>query len=369
MGRGSGPAVGSTLARRVRVSSSPASCPRAGSIPLVAAGHEIVQRDGDEPWPARRARAPRPVTSTRSSASSPIAIDADGPAGRRAAAAGRRQRGRGLRQHRRRHRLRARDRGLQHARGARRDHRRSRLPPAARGGAADIRCRGRPPRRAAGPGFHIGDFLGVDVHGATLGCRRLRPHRPGGRAPRRRDSAWRCCTTRATTPASPGGSADLDDLLPRVDFVSLHVPAERRDAWADRRPSARAHEAVSGVGEHGARSGRRRGGAGRSRSRTARSSLPGSTSTSASPTVHPRLLAAPHAVLLPHIGSAIGRHAPTHGAAGGRGCGRGAAPGSGLPTWWSPESRGDAGGPAVGWCEWRRERDLNPRGSYHPLLA
>ena len=42
------------------------------------------------------------------------------------------------------------------------------------------------------------------------------------------------------------------------------------------------------------------------------------------PEVHPRLLAAPHTVLLPHIGSATEADAPAHGAARVRGRGRGA---------------------------------------------
>ena len=42
------------------------------------------------------------------------------------------------------------------------------------------------------------------------------------------------------------------------------------------------------------------------------------------PEVHPRLLAAPHAVLLPHIGSATEATRTTHGAARERGRGRGA---------------------------------------------
>ena len=201
----SGPAVRVYAPSPWPVSSSPASCPTGGLDPVVAAGHEIVQRAGDEPWPARRRCAPRPVTSTRSSASSPIAIDADvlragaprlqvvanvavGYDNIDVATAPR-----------------ARDRGLQHAGRARRDHRRSRLPLAARGGAADVRRRGRPPPGPLDrvPHRRLPRRRRARRHAR---CRRLRPHRPGGRATRRRDSAWRCCTTRATTPASPGGS-------------------------------------------------------------------------------------------------------------------------------------------------------------------
>ena len=85
--------------------------------------------------------------------------------------------------------------------------------------------------------------------------------------------------------------------------MSLHVPLhdETRGLIDARRLALM--KPTGGAGEHGARAGRRRGGAG--------VALEEGTIFAAGidvyerePEVHPRLLAAPHAVLLPHIGSA-----------------------------------------------------------------
>jgi glyoxylate reductase len=104
----------------------------------------------------------------------------------------------------------------------------------------------------------------------------------------------------------PGWVADLDDLLPRVDFVSLHVPlgdATRGLIDARRlalmRPNAVLvntargpvvdEEALAIALEEGTIFGA------------------GIDVYEREPEVHPRLLGAPHAVLLPHIGSATER--------------------------------------------------------------
>jgi glyoxylate reductase len=151
-------------------------------------------------------------------------------------------------------------------------------------------------------GFHIGDFLGVDVHGATLG---VVGYGRIGQAVARRAAGFGMEVlhhTRRDT-GVPGWVADLDDLLPRVDIVSLHVPLgdETRGLIDARRlalmkPSAVLvntargpvvdEEALAVALEEGTIFGA------------------GIDVYEREPEVHPRLLAAPHAVLLPHIGSA-----------------------------------------------------------------
>ena len=151
-------------------------------------------------------------------------------------------------------------------------------------------------------GFHINDFLGVDVHGATLGIvgfGRI------GRAVARRAAGFGMEVlhhTRRDTGIT-GWVADLDDLLPRCDMVSLHVPLhdETRGLIDARRlalmkPSAVLVNTARGpvVDEEALAVALERGtifGA-------------GIDVYEREPPVHPRLLAAPHAVLLPHIGSA-----------------------------------------------------------------
>jgi glyoxylate reductase len=151
-------------------------------------------------------------------------------------------------------------------------------------------------------GFHINDFLGVDVHGATLG---LVGFGRIGRAVARRAAGFGMEVlhhTRSDTGMS-GWVADLDELLRRSDFVSLHVPLHdgtrglidaRRLALM--KPSAVLvntargpvvdEEALAIALEDGTIFGA------------------GIDVYEREPEVHSRLLAAPHAVLLPHIGSA-----------------------------------------------------------------
>jgi len=151
-------------------------------------------------------------------------------------------------------------------------------------------------------GFHIGDFLGVDVHGATLGVvgfGRI------GRAVARRAAGFGMEVlhhTRSDTGIT-GWVRELDDLLRRADIVSLHVPLHdaTRGLIDDRRlrlmkPSAVLvntargpvvdEEALAIALEDGTIFGA------------------GIDVYEREPEVHRRLLAAPHAVLLPHIGSA-----------------------------------------------------------------
>src|SRR5437763_10992187 len=72
-------------------------------------------------------------------------------------------------------------------------------------------------------GFHIDEFLGRDVHGATLG---LVGYGRIGRAVARRAAGFAMEVIHHTrTPTGePGWTAALHDLLRRADIVSLHVP-------------------------------------------------------------------------------------------------------------------------------------------------
>ncbi|MFN8024800.1 MAG: D-glycerate dehydrogenase [Acidimicrobiia bacterium] len=151
-------------------------------------------------------------------------------------------------------------------------------------------------------GFRIDAFLGVDVHGATLGIvgfGRI------GQAMARRATGFGMNVlhhSRNDT-GREGYVADLDDLLGRVDAVSLHVPltdGTRGLIDARRLRLMRPHtvlvntargpvvdeEALAVALEEGV------------------IFAAGIDVYEREPTVHPRLLAAPHTVLLPHIGSA-----------------------------------------------------------------
>jgi glyoxylate reductase len=151
-------------------------------------------------------------------------------------------------------------------------------------------------------GFRIDAFLGVDVHGATLGIVGLGRI---GQAVARRATGFGMNVlhhSRRDTGLA-GYVADVDDLLSRVDAVSLHVPLtdETRHLIDARRlrlmqphavlvNTARGpvvdEEALAVALEEGV------------------IFAAGIDVYEREPTVHPRLLAAPHTVLLPHIGSA-----------------------------------------------------------------
>ncbi len=154
-------------------------------------------------------------------------------------------------------------------------------------------------------GFHIGDFLGVDVYGATIGIvgfGRI------GRAVARRAAGFGMEVLHHTRHDTgiPGWVADLDALLPRVDIVSLHVPLgdETRGLVDARRLALMRRSAVlvntargPVVDEEALAEALERG----------TIFAAGIDVYEREPEVHPRLLAAPHAVLLPHIGSATER--------------------------------------------------------------
>jgi glyoxylate reductase len=151
-------------------------------------------------------------------------------------------------------------------------------------------------------GFHIGDFLGVDVHGATLG---IVGYGRIGRAVARRATGFGMEVlhhTRTDTGIT-GWVGELDELLPRCDVVSLHVPlhGETRGLIDARRlalmkPSAVLVNTARGpvVDEEALAIALEEG----------TIFAAGIDVYEREPEVHPRLLEAPHAVLLPHIGSA-----------------------------------------------------------------
>jgi len=151
-------------------------------------------------------------------------------------------------------------------------------------------------------GWEIGQYLGVDVHGATLalvGYGRI------GQAVGRRAAGFGMRVlhhTRHPT-GQPGYRADLDTLLSEADVVSLHLPLtdETRHLLDARRlallkPTAVVVNTARGpvVDEEALAHALEEG----------RVFAAGLDVYEREPEIHPRLLAAPRAVLLPHIGSA-----------------------------------------------------------------
>lgn len=152
------------------------------------------------------------------------------------------------------------------------------------------------------PGWGVNQYLGQDVHGATLG---LVGYGRIGQAVARRATGFAMNVlhhTRHHTGRS-GWVADLDRLLAEADVVSLHVPltdASRhligaRELRLMKPTSVLVNTARGPVVDEEALA----------------AALEDGTVFAAGvdvfehePEVHPRLLAAPRAVLLPHIGSA-----------------------------------------------------------------
>jgi lactate dehydrogenase-like 2-hydroxyacid dehydrogenase len=157
-------------------------------------------------------------------------------------------------------------------------------------------------RQGRWQGFRVHQFLGQDVHGRTLGVvgfGRI------GQAVARRAAGFGMEVlhhTRRNT-GLPGWVADLDVLLRAADIVSLHVPlTPDTTGFIDARrlelmkPTAVLVNTARGPVVH---------------EEALAIALENGTIFAAGidvferePTVHPRLLAAPHTVLLPHIGSA-----------------------------------------------------------------
>ena len=152
------------------------------------------------------------------------------------------------------------------------------------------------------PGWGINQYLGTDVHGATLGV--VGWGRIGRAVARRAAGFGMTVLHHARRPTGADGFvADLDDLLARADVVSLHVPltAATRHLIDERRLALMKPTAVL--------------------VNTARGPVVDEAALAAAlhantifaagldvyerePDVHPGLLDAPRVVLLPHIGSA-----------------------------------------------------------------
>jgi glyoxylate reductase len=152
------------------------------------------------------------------------------------------------------------------------------------------------------PGWGINQYLGQDVHGATLG---LVGYGRIGAAVARRASGFGMQVlhhTRRDT-GQPGYVPDLDRMLGDCDVVSLHVPLtdETRHLLDARRLALLPRHAVvvntargPVVDEEALAAALERG----------ELFAAGLDVYEREPAIHPRLLAAPNTVLLPHIGSA-----------------------------------------------------------------
>jgi glyoxylate reductase len=157
-------------------------------------------------------------------------------------------------------------------------------------------------RSDAWTGFHVMEFLGVDVYDRTLGVvgfGRI------GRALARRAMGFGMDVlhhSRSDTGIA-GWVRDLDELLARADVVSLHVPLtdETRGLIDARRLALMKRDAVLVNTARGPIVDEEALAIALERSEIFAAGLDVYVHE---PAVHPRLLAAPHTVLLPHIGSA-----------------------------------------------------------------
>ena len=157
-------------------------------------------------------------------------------------------------------------------------------------------------RSARWEGWGITQYLGRDVHGATLG---IVGYGRIGRAVARRGAGFgmRVLHHARGDTGEPGYLADLDELLATADIVSLHVPGgEPTHHLLDARrlalmkPTAVLVNTARGsvVDEAALADALHEG----------RLFAAGLDVFEREPVVHPRLLDAPRTVLLPHIGSA-----------------------------------------------------------------
>jgi glyoxylate reductase len=151
-------------------------------------------------------------------------------------------------------------------------------------------------------GWGINQYLGRDVHGATLGL--VGSGRIGSAVARRAVGFGMSVLHHTRTDTGlPGWRADLDQMLQESDVVSLHVPlSDATRHLIDRRrlgllrPTAVLVNTSRGpiVDEEALAEALEDG----------RLFAAGLDVFEREPEVHPRLLAAPRAVLVPHIGSA-----------------------------------------------------------------
>jgi glyoxylate reductase len=157
-------------------------------------------------------------------------------------------------------------------------------------------------RSGAWDGWEITEYLGVDVHGATLG---LVGFGRIGRAVARRASGFGMQVLHHTRHDTgiPGWTADLDHLLMVSDVVSLHTPLtdETRHLIDARRlglmkpTGVLVNTARGPVVDEAALADALHDG---------RLFAAGIDVYEREPEVHPRLLCAPRTMLLPHLGSA-----------------------------------------------------------------
>lgn len=156
-------------------------------------------------------------------------------------------------------------------------------------------------RRGAWKGWGINQYLGHDVHGATLG---LVGYGRIGRAVARRASGFGMQVlhhTRRPT-GMPGYVPALDDLLAESDIVSIHVPLSdsthhligARELALLRTHAVVVNTARGPVVDEEALADALHAG----------TIFAGLDVYEGEPEVHPRLRSAPRTVLLPHIGSA-----------------------------------------------------------------
>jgi glyoxylate reductase len=157
-------------------------------------------------------------------------------------------------------------------------------------------------RAGAWSGWGLNQYLGVDVHGATLGC--VGFGRIGQAVARRASGFGMQVVHHTRTPTGlPGYREDLDALLAECDFVSLHVPGgsgthhlvDARRLALMSPTSVLVNTARGTVVDEEALADALHAG---------RLFAAGIDVYEREPAVHPRLLRAPRTVLLPHIGSA-----------------------------------------------------------------
>lgn len=151
-------------------------------------------------------------------------------------------------------------------------------------------------------GWGIDQYLGHDVHGATLG---IVGYGRIGRAVARRAAGFSMTVLHhARRPTGePGYVGDLDELLARSDIVTLHVPLtpethhliDARRLGLMKPTAVLVNTARGPVVDEEALAGALHAG---------RLFAAGLDVYEREPAVHPRLLTAPRTVLAPHIGSA-----------------------------------------------------------------
>jgi glyoxylate reductase len=157
-------------------------------------------------------------------------------------------------------------------------------------------------RRGRWRGWGITQYLGRDVHGATLGI--VGFGRIGRAVAKRAEGFGMCVLHHARQPTGePGFVADLDELLTESDIVSLHTPGGTEthhliDArrLALMKPTAVLVNTARGtVVDEAALADALHAG---------RLFAAGLDVYEREPRIEPRLLSAPRTVLLPHVGSA-----------------------------------------------------------------